>query len=463
MQQQYADTTARPAAMLVQTPQHALTIERELPMLAGIGAFVTWCEDLLNILSGPVITAGLVIALVALLTDGDLLVKIPSMTYIWAVSMALGVDAQFVGSAAKAARAIRQRRPWAAFGYFVLCGALGYVGYIASNVFATQEAQGITMAQALQHLGMDGSMWIFQRSFLAVVLVFLSGFLRYVAPGKNVAQSTTEEKERLQAELELEPLRAQLRQQKVRDLRAAALTAVGRDSQSQQQQQSERPRIVAASSTLPPVAPPVAHTTQAYNMMHDADEYDPYGIPDESEEQDTSYSTRSLPEFREPHTSLPRTAREYSRARAGKVDDFEEMGEDDDADASYPNSRHQRKKGKTATGRMNQRQRTQKLARQAQEKQADNARDHIIEQAVALVASEISETGEDLSSYQLEDRVNEALERMGSTVRTSRKTAMKKLRIWLAEHGAKSAPVTSGDDDEDESQELRELVAQEAW
>ena len=462
MQQQYADTTARPAATPVQSPKHASyvsPIERELPMLAGIGAFVTWCEDLLNILSGPVITAGLVIALVALLTDGDLLVKIPAMTYIWAVSMALGVDAQFVGSAAKAARAIRQRRPWAAFGYFVLCGALGYVGYIASNVFATQEAQGITMAQALQHLGMDGSMWIFQRSFLAVVLVFLSGFLRYVAPGKNVAQSTTEEKERLQAELELEPLRAQLRQQKVRDLRAAALTAVGRDGQPQQPPQSIKPHLVAAPATLPLTETLEHHVAaaSAYKAMHgDDEEYDPYGVPDETEEQDTSYSTRSLPEYREPRTSLPLAAREYSHARAGKVDDFEEMGEDDDADASYPNSRHQRKKGKTATGRMNQRQRTQKLARQAQEKQADNARDHIIEQAVALVASEISETGEDLSSYQLEDRVNEALERMGSTVRTSRKTAMKKLRNWLAAHGAKP---------DEESQELRELVAaqEEAW
>ena len=462
MQQQYADSTARPAATPVQSPQHASyasPIERELPMLAGIGAFVTWCEDLLNILSGPVITAGLVIALVALLTDGDLLVKIPAMTYIWAVSMALGVDAQFVGSAAKAARAIRQRRPWAAFGYFVLCGALGYVGYIASNVFATQEAQGITMAQALQHLGMDGSMWIFQRSFLAVVLVFLSGFLRYVAPGKNVAQSTTEEKERLQAELELEPLRAQLRQQKVRDLRAAALTAVGRDGQPQQ---AVRPHIVTASATLPPAAPPVEHTAQAYKAMHDWDD-----IPDEVEGDADPNETTYIPTVSRPRD--PRMGQVYDEALApneslasasydsGDFDPFDEAEEDD-----YPtNSAHQRKKAKSAKGRSNQRQVKAALAVNTQ---SDRERQRAIRQAVWAVADRIEASGVGFPSEEkLVIEVNKHLKTQGSEVRTSRTAVRSWMKGWNNQRRHQQRQSDIEPIEPMEPQALRELVAQEAW
>ena len=285
-------TPARPQAA------HVVT-ERELPMLAGIGAIVTWFEDLLNILSGPVITAGLVIALVALLTDGDLLVKVPAMLYIWSVSMALGLDAQFVGSAAKMARAARQRKWLAVVGYGVLCAALGYVGYIASNVFATQEAEGITTAQALQHLGMDGSTWILQRSLLAVVLVFLSGYLRYVAPGKNVAASVAEEAERLRAEIELAPLRAQAQAAKIRNARGAVMTALGREQQSQQQRPTVtpgKPRIVAAGYASPPTQPPQEHLAyDAYRAMHDGYDDD---ILDETEDDGDLFSTLTIPAVR---------------------------------------------------------------------------------------------------------------------------------------------------------------------
>lgn len=208
------------------------TTERELPMLAGIGAFVTWCEDLLAILSGPILTAGLAIALVALLTDGQLLARVPALLWVWAISQAIGLDAQFIGAAAKLARAIRRRHVWAVLGYALLCAALGYVGYLASNVFATSEANGVTTAQALARLGMDSTSWIVQRSVLAVVLVFLSGLLRYVAPARNVALSADEERQQLEADLMLEPLRQQKRAMQARGLRSVAAAAMGRETPS---------------------------------------------------------------------------------------------------------------------------------------------------------------------------------------------------------------------------------------
>ena len=221
--------------------------QRELPLLAGIGAFVTWCEELLAILSGPILTAGLAIALVDLLSDGALLAHVPFLLWVWAASQAVGLDAQFIGSAAKLARAIRRRAIWPAIGYIILCAALGYVGFLASNVFATQEANGISTAVALARLGMDSTSWILQRSLLAVALVFLSGFLRYVAPAQNVALSAEEERERLEADLLLEPLRQQKRALQLRGARGALDALRGKETPSS----AETPPASSGEATGP--------------------------------------------------------------------------------------------------------------------------------------------------------------------------------------------------------------------
>jgi hypothetical protein len=105
---------------------------------------------------------------------------------------------------------------------------LAYVGFLASNVFATQQSQGLTTAEALARLGMDSTSWIVQRSALAVALVVLSGLLRYRPPAAEA--SAADERERLARELELEPLRAQLRARKVAGLRDVAAAAMGKST-----------------------------------------------------------------------------------------------------------------------------------------------------------------------------------------------------------------------------------------
>src|SRR5260370_30028858 len=205
---------------------------RELPLLGGIAGFLHWLEELLIIVSGPLLTLGLGIALVDLLTGGALLATQPGLLYMWATSQAVGVDAQLVGSAALLAVAFHQRRYWTAAGYVALLVPLAYVAFIASDVFATQEADGITTAEALTRLGMDSTSWIVQRSALAVALVVLSGLLRYRPPA--AAASAEDERAQLERELTLEPLRTQLRARKAlgwRDVgraitRGAAATGV---------------------------------------------------------------------------------------------------------------------------------------------------------------------------------------------------------------------------------------------
>jgi hypothetical protein len=58
-----------------------LARNRELPFLAGIAGLLRWLEELANIVSGPLLTAGLAIALIDLLTDGALLTTQPWLLY----------------------------------------------------------------------------------------------------------------------------------------------------------------------------------------------------------------------------------------------------------------------------------------------------------------------------------------------------------------------------------------------
>lgn len=192
----------------------------ELPLLAAIGGALRWLEELLVMASGPVLTFGLGVGLVALLTDGQLLASAPWLLYAWGIAMAVGVDGQLVGAAVKAGRAFRAHRWWHAAGYSVVIAALSYVAYLAAIVFATTQAQGISTAQALHLLGMDDTAWITQRSAVAVALVILSGALRY-EPAKQGVESEQERRDRMARERDEAQHKATMRALQLAGLGAA--------------------------------------------------------------------------------------------------------------------------------------------------------------------------------------------------------------------------------------------------
>ncbi len=95
---------------------------------------------------------------------------------------------------------------------FVLLGLLlAYIGYVASLVFATQQAYHLPTGQALARLGMDSTSWLWQRSAVSVLLVCLSGYLRYRAPRRRV-RSLDDQKQAIQEQMELAALKRQQRQ-----------------------------------------------------------------------------------------------------------------------------------------------------------------------------------------------------------------------------------------------------------
>lgn len=197
-------------------------------MLAGIAGIIRFFEELANLLSGPLLTLGLGIALVDLLTDGALLTSVPLLLYVWAISQAVGVDAQLVATWDRARIAAREGRYWHLIGLLLLGAILAYVAWVAAQVFALQQSEGITTAQALTRLGMDSAAWLVQRTALSVALVALSGWTRYHAPAKDISLAAAHERERLEAELALEPLRAQRRMMQARGLRGVAAVALGK-------------------------------------------------------------------------------------------------------------------------------------------------------------------------------------------------------------------------------------------
>lgn len=229
--------------------------ERELPMLGGIAACLRWCEELLAIVSGPILTFGLGIALVDLLTDGRLTATVPALLFAWAVSQAVGVDSQLVGAWDKARQAARARRWGVLAGMVVLGVALSYVAIVAALVFATQQSGNTTVGEALHRLGMDGMSWLVQRSVLSVVLVALSGWTRYHPPAKDAAADAATERARLERELALEPLRQAVRARRVMGAatlaRQTLVAAAGRTAET------------APTLDVPPVPLDVPRTVKA--------------------------------------------------------------------------------------------------------------------------------------------------------------------------------------------------------
>ena len=237
---------------------------KQLPLLGPIAGLIRWCESLVMLLSGPLLAIGLGIALIDLITNGGLLRAVPELLFAWGVSQAVGVDSQLIIAWDRCHIALRERQWLAVLGFAVLGCLLGYIGFISAEAFGFQHAFGVSEMQALARLGIDAVGWQFQRAALAVGLVALSGFLRYHPPESDVVADTAAERERLEASLQLEPLRQQLRAQQVGGLRQVALSAIGKEVPprpptgpgSPTQKPAREVGVITPATNITPLRPP---------------------------------------------------------------------------------------------------------------------------------------------------------------------------------------------------------------
>ena len=230
--------------------------EAALPVLGAISAFLRWLEELIVLLSGPLLMVGLGIGLVALLSDGAVLVSSPWLLYVWAVSQTVGVDGQLVGAWYRVSVAVSRGRWGVAVAFAVLGLVLAYVGYVAALTFATQQAYHLTTAQALAKQGMDATSWLWQRAAVSVLLVCLSGYLRYRAPRQS-KHSLEERKRAIREQMELAQLKREQRAQQTQGaiglLRGAVAAARGPHDATGAHESESAGRAEAAS--------PLSHTS----------------------------------------------------------------------------------------------------------------------------------------------------------------------------------------------------------
>lgn len=201
-------------------------MNHDLPLLGAIAGFLRWIEELTVLLSVPLLTLGLGISLVDLLTGGTLLQSTPWLAYLWAISQAVGIEGQLAGAAYNIRNAFTKRAFFAMGGYVCLTISLAYVAFLAAQAFTLHESGNLNVSTALSLIGIDSVSWAWQRAIIAVALVVLGSLLRY----RPMKIQAADEAQRLREQIELAPLRAQAQAAKVMGARAVVRAAVKGDA-----------------------------------------------------------------------------------------------------------------------------------------------------------------------------------------------------------------------------------------
>src|SRR5579875_2637880 len=187
-----------------------------MPGLGFVSGVLRWIEELLTIVNGPLLMFGGGIALVDLLTDGALVSSDRTLLYAWAVSQAVGVDTQLLGCFSRARESAHAKRWGAVFGWVVLGGVLAVFAGQSMYVFAIQQSEHLSEAQALARLHLDPLWWYGERAALAVGLIALSGWTRYRKP---VLVDVAARMAAIEQQRQVEAAEAELRAQRLRLMR----------------------------------------------------------------------------------------------------------------------------------------------------------------------------------------------------------------------------------------------------
>jgi hypothetical protein len=202
--------------------------------LWGLGVLATtirWIEELLNTLNGIALMLGAGIAVTDLLISGALSRLSIWFVFTWAISQAVGIEVQLLGSFARARQAQRTGSTGAMIGWLLLGLVLLGATVIAGYTYALVRAENISTEAALAQLGISNFAFLGIRAVLAAGLVGLSGWTRYV--DQRVPQTADEAIASIERQMKIDAVKAQRTRQRAQQAilfgKTAAKAAFGRE------------------------------------------------------------------------------------------------------------------------------------------------------------------------------------------------------------------------------------------
>jgi len=152
-------------------------------MKVSLKQSVAWLEDAIITISGPALAISVIIAGVDLVTGGNILRNMPTLTLVWAITLLLTLDFQVLALGVRAHRAALSTK---AVGWrvaeivmlIVIAAAISAVSIQMQSIIAVINAEGVTIQEAAARLGISMIALTWERSTLVLVLIFMSGWLR---------------------------------------------------------------------------------------------------------------------------------------------------------------------------------------------------------------------------------------------------------------------------------------------
>jgi len=245
--------------------------EQQLWGLGIVAGVIHWLEELLGTLNGIVLMIGASIAVVDLLTSGALSQVSVLFVFGWAISQAIGLEVNLLGSFARARQAQRHGSTGAMLGWLTLGAILLGVTVIAGYTYGIVREQGISTEDALTQLGISNFAFLGVRASLAAGLVALSGWTRYQGKPK-LLRSTEDEVAAIERQMKIDAARAKYNRQKatqkVKFAKAAVNAAFSRDEVEDEQEADAGPKDQAgASSDTAGEVPDTGATTRSQSSQ----------------------------------------------------------------------------------------------------------------------------------------------------------------------------------------------------
>jgi hypothetical protein len=155
-------------------------LDGNYPGLNGLSYLIGYLEQLLAILSEPLLIGCAALAVVDFITGGRLL-ELPAIMYVWAGSLAIAVSACFIVTWRRCIRAATLNYYGAAAGLAIMGVALGLVDWAAIDVQSLQQTLGISFTNALAQLDLNIILITHLRSGVAIAMAVVVAISNHTA------------------------------------------------------------------------------------------------------------------------------------------------------------------------------------------------------------------------------------------------------------------------------------------